>query len=1147
MLNIKDASIRLDLDQFKLHLPLPGQQALSLHFDTPSRRFYLSVIALVVEEMKKNGRMGFVLLEDHADVLALLNETVGGSAGSSKKRKLLPRIYRKWKGALPDLENAPLFKVIGRKKGYDDASGKAYRFDEKATDAWANLFEYKGSGEKVRLRFSVERLGVELNDVTILYGNPSDKDEGGTWERFIDRIRRDVKLQVAEKEHKRDAATKPALKVSPEDQEPTPSSPRVLPEGISWESFKDWLEKQGGIEKIPLTTRLEIIARLAMAPGAAPEPGVPHEGLKSSKLFPNRLKSPDSSAEHPTISRISLPANAEIPERLMAGISTSGSSAMLYMAPELKEGQPPSPRSEVYALGVLLYQLVVGDLSSPLDPDWEEAVSDDILREDIAACVAPLPEKRLAHPMELSERLRTQNERRSLLLVKNLPTIKAQDALPRPQHSGRWIAWGSVFAIILVLLAVFMVYHYRVSQAEAAKKQAYKINLPKIRQLLEDEKYVDAHALGKETEKVIPDDPTLTKYIEDATNTLDIETMPTGAKVSYRPYADLKGPWTDLGITPIRKVSVPVGMHRFRIQKEGYQERDLVSAVVPRDSLSPELENFLNPLFGKPYQFDLYEKNSVPDGMLAVDHGRFVVALKGLPVITTGMVLDRFLIDETEVTNRAYKDFVDAGGYSNPAYWIQEFRRDGQAIPWAKAVKEFVDRTGHPGPSTWELGDYPERQDDYPVSGVSWYEAAAYAEFRGKSLPTIYHWARAAFPIREISTPLTPYIIPQSNIEGSGIAAVGSFPGIGSSGAKDMAGNVREWCWNAVGESRYCLGGTWKDPAYMFNESCAPSAWDRSLSNGFRCAVYPEDAPVADKYMKEIDLAFYDPYSIPPLSKEAFEAIKAMFGYKRSPLNPVLESRKKEGRGWTRETVTIDAAYNKERLIIHLDLPTTCKPPYKTVIYFPGGNALYQPEFSRNFLWEPWDLIPKNGRALISPIYSCTFERGGGEAGLSEKKSSIQRFSEWVKDLGRTIDYLETRGDIDTKNIAFIGVSMGALLGPILAPFEERIRSLILVSGCIYLPVDRPKPKGLVQPLVNVPVLMLSGKYDYTWPVKTHQKPLFDLLGTPPEHKKHVIYESGHLPLPRAPMMKEIFASLDKYQGPVDCGGTAKTGEPVVQ
>jgi len=272
-----------------------------------------------------------------------------------------------------------------------------------------------------------------------------------------------------------------------------------------------------------------------------------------------------------------------------------------------------------------------------------------------------------------------------------------------------------------------------------------------------------------------------------------------------------------------------------------------------------------------------------------------------------------------------------------------------------------------------------------------------------------------------------------------------------------------------------------------------------------------------------------------------------VFRYEKTPLRPVVETRQEGGKGWRRETVTVDAAYNHERLTIHLDLPTACSPPYKTVIYFPGGNAYYQPRFSRNFFWEPWDLLPKNGRALITPIYSCTFERGAKDPALSMKKGFPQRFSEYLKDLGRTIDYLEGRPDIDTRHLAFLGVSSGAMLGPMLAAYEARIQSLILVSGCIALPVNRPRPLGLVHPLVRIPVLMLNGKYDYTWPVETHQKPLFDLLGAPPEHKKHVIYETGHLPLPRAAMIKEIFAWLNTYQGPVHCDSASMEQDAAVR
>ncbi|MGD0237652.1 MAG: tetratricopeptide repeat protein [Syntrophorhabdales bacterium] len=172
--------IRIDLTQFKLHIRLKPKTEVTLHFDSSSRRFYLSVIALVLSEMKRLGQITSIPLEAHAEQLALLNETVGDSAGSSEN--LMHRIYRKWKDALPDLENAPLFKVMGRKKNQEDGPGKTYRFTDAEKDAWANLFEYKGSEEHVRLRFSIDTLGASLDDAGILYENARN---GDAWERFI--------------------------------------------------------------------------------------------------------------------------------------------------------------------------------------------------------------------------------------------------------------------------------------------------------------------------------------------------------------------------------------------------------------------------------------------------------------------------------------------------------------------------------------------------------------------------------------------------------------------------------------------------------------------------------------------------------------------------------------------------------------------------------------------------------------------------------------------------------------------------------------------------------------------------------------------------------------------------------------------------
>jgi len=181
-------AIIIDLNQFKLNIHLKHKTELTLHFDSPSRMFYLTVIALVVNEMRKLGKITSVPMEQHSTLLGLLNETIGGAAGSSDKERLLPRIYRKWKDALPDLENGPLFKVIGRKKGLENGVGKTYQFTEVEKDSWANLFEYRGSQENVRLRFSIDKLGAGLDDIVIIYEGYQNAE---AWEKFISSLKRE--------------------------------------------------------------------------------------------------------------------------------------------------------------------------------------------------------------------------------------------------------------------------------------------------------------------------------------------------------------------------------------------------------------------------------------------------------------------------------------------------------------------------------------------------------------------------------------------------------------------------------------------------------------------------------------------------------------------------------------------------------------------------------------------------------------------------------------------------------------------------------------------------------------------------------------------------------------------------------------------
>ncbi len=186
MIEDSKSAIRIDLTDFKLHLRIKRFQ-LTLHFNSPSRRFYLSVIALVVNEMKKSGKIKSIALQEHINLLALLNESIGCAAGSSIKENLIPRIYRKWKYALPNLEEASLFRVLGRSKEEGDgAIRKVYSFTDTEKDAWANLFDYIGSEENVRLKLAMDKIGVSLDETLIIFGDSANED---AWDQFISSLK----------------------------------------------------------------------------------------------------------------------------------------------------------------------------------------------------------------------------------------------------------------------------------------------------------------------------------------------------------------------------------------------------------------------------------------------------------------------------------------------------------------------------------------------------------------------------------------------------------------------------------------------------------------------------------------------------------------------------------------------------------------------------------------------------------------------------------------------------------------------------------------------------------------------------------------------------------------------------------------------
>lgn len=503
----------------------------------------------------------------------------------------------------------------------------------------------------------------------------------------------------------------------------------------------------------------------------------------------------------------------------------------------------------------------------------------------------------------------------------------------------------------------------------------------------------------------------------------------------------------------------------------------------------------------------------------------FALSLPGLDHLSP-VPLGDYEIDRNEVTNAEFQRFVDSGGYRRQELWDQSFQKDGRALPWASAVELLKDRTGRPGPATWEVGHYPAGQGNYPVTGVSWYEAAAYARFVGKSLPTIYHWTRAA------ETRAASWIVPASNFAGKGPAPVGSYPGIGPFGTADMAGNAREWCFNETGGQRYILGGGYDDATYHFTEAFAQPPFDRSPTNGFRLARYDTTAAVTRRPVERLVRDFSRER---PVSDAVFAIYRRAFDYDPTPFKTVIEATDSTPESWVMQRVTFDAAYGGEREIAYLFLPKNARAPYQTVIYFPGAIALHSRSSATSLEYDAIDFILKSGRAVLYPVYKSTYERGDGLDSWYANETNAYRDHViwWAKDFRRAIDYLHTRPDIDTLRLAFYGRSWGGYMGGLLPALEPRLKTSVLYVAGLELQRGQPdvEPENFL-PRIKMPVLMLNGRYDHFFPIETSQLPMFRLLGTPPDRKRHVIYDGGHF-VPRGLLISETLDWLDHYLGPV--------------
>lgn len=733
---------------------------------------------------------------------------------------------------------------------------------------------------------------------------------------------------------------------------------------------------------------------------------------------------------------------------------------------------------------------------------------------------------------------RTIEPLRDQLHVREIPP-RSKDAAQEPKRigtasrqskgRGRWYFVAAASVLVVSYLAFD-------AWRRSEQHQLALVQLSAAHALTQQDRYGEAFVIARDLQQLIGTDPEFVALWEEITALIEPRIAESGAVVSFQPYEVADAEWTDLGTTPVTPTAAPLGVLRLRVEKPGFLTREFAVA-----NPGPMLGNTPEGLeFGAPMpKIELSAIGEVPDEMIRVPATDFPIFLQGFSRNIYGdarFAIPAFAVGRSEVTNREYKAFVDDGGYSNSSYWSGMKLPDETPLN-ADAIAVFVDTTGRPGPANWELGSYPTGAGDLPVGALSWYEAKAYARYRGLALPTVHHWARVAFAPAEGGSETAPAISRASNFDASGPGSATSATGIGPWGTVNTAGNVREWVWNQAGTQALAMGGAWSDYPGLYQDVYTVDPLNRAPQNGLR---------LMHTFGEPIEPALLDPVILvreseltrrEPINDDAFEAMRFQFTHALGRPQSVKSEVIEQNDTWVAEEVLL--SFGTEQVVtLYVVKPVGTMTKLQPVIYMPHGGAFEKMPNRDMLAHVPYlDFIVRAGRALVIPIWTNTaqrytpFPKDPAAIADRDRRTALA----WHEDAAIAIDYLETREDIDASGVGYVGTSSGAINGPIVLSMEQRFSAAILIAGGIphsrlrhpmYDPIN-------YAPRVSIPVLMVNGRYDHLFLYENSQKRMFDLLGTSAKDKDHLIFDTGHFDFPRNQVAHEVSDWFDRYLGPV--------------
>jgi formylglycine-generating enzyme required for sulfatase activity len=706
--------------------------------------------------------------------------------------------------------------------------------------------------------------------------------------------------------------------------------------------------------------------------------------------------------------------------------------------------------------------------------------------------------------------------------------VTGESATPVKRRIGFGIAAGAGLLIVAILAGgAWLRNRSNVNWAAA--------QIPQIKELSASGKRFEAYDLALEVQKYVAVNPDLDAAMPSIADSITITTEPAGASVYLKRYQpDDRGVFPErqlIGMTPISGLRIPRGPQIVYIEKEGYApvERTILGRVAV---FANSLEFNSPPI--KISQW-LIESGSNPGRMVFVPGGDYRLLSSQRPNDEKAR-LDDYFIDKYEVSNQEFKEFVSGGGYARQEYWKVPIVKDGREISWSEAMLLFLDRTSLPGPREWSNQDFPPGRADHPVTGVTWYEAAAYAEFRGKKLPTIYQWEKAsnsrdAYPLQTQFMPWGAFSVGdplnnRANFDNAGTLPVdsGEF-GMGPFGALNLAGNVSEWTLNEGSDGFYATGGAWGEPLYTFSYFGVYPGLFESSKRGFRCARLAVPDQASGDQGGAIIQQVQDAPDFKRTTEAQFRELARVYDYAKTPLDAqVVEVT--QTADWRREKITFNGS-GGERAIAYLYLPHNAARPLQ-VIQWVSGSHIDSGVFPLPLDTEAW-LGPaiKAGRAVIAVVVKGNSERPWPE-GFEFPSVRTAEYRDLLvnryTDHRRGLDYLETRDDIDMGRAAFAGLSSGANQGLILPAVETRYQGVFLIAGGLKSDNMDSHPGANpinFAPHIRAPKYVLNGRFDEAFPVKSGIESMMKLFSGP---KQLELFDGPH-----APPMEVLVPAMNKF------------------